>query len=96
MKFPYPKRLVSRADYLKLVSTKDDPGVFNSNRVQLFITAPAYASWSTVEQKWYLSLILEIDAGGTPIGRYEAKPFKGERSHGVPKAAGGSWDKRNL
>ena len=96
MIFPYPKRLKSRADYLKLVSTEDDPGVFNSNRVQLFITAPEYASLSTVEQKWYLSLILEIDAGGTPIGRHETKPFAGERSHGVPKAAGGSWDKRNL
>ena len=96
MKFPYPKRLKSKRDYLKLVSTEDDPGVFDSNRVQLFITTPEYASWSTVKQKWYLSLILQIDAGGTPISRYGTKPFKGERSHGVPKALDGSWDKRNL
>ena len=96
MEYPYPEELETEQDYIDLVSTPDDPGVWDKGRVNKFITDPALAHRSTSNQRWYLTLIQRIDAEGTPITMHAKKPFKGERSHGMCKAAGGVARESNL
>ncbi|GMI04765.1 hypothetical protein TrRE_jg6002 [Triparma retinervis] len=96
MEYPYPDELETKQDYIDLVSTPDDPGVWDRGRVHEFITNPEHSDRSTSDQKWYLTLIHKIDAEGTPIAKKGKKSFKGERSHNMCDAAGGVARKNNL